>query len=541
MRRLLSTCTLLLLVVAAAVADGRRVYLRGNIAGEGIELSTTDGNTYEASATLDDSKVFLFSDKFVYFECPELSYKSANIRINGGTYDVSFRLDTKAWDFSAPEDPWRISAFGSSVCNGQGASGNRGYAYLYGEQLRERLDAGLSENPFYVSGISIGGNTTQNLLDRYGDMTRDHAHYVIIGLSMGNEGVHEATDKQRIVDQFSRNMQTLISRIRQDGRVPVVMNNYTRGDFTPDDYAAIKQMNLMIHEWDVASVNTLGAIDDGAGHWASGYMQDNAHPTTAGHREFLFAMTPSLFDALQAGKPQPVRDQTGSMTLAGGDVLRWTVEGTVHPFTVSLRFRGRQAGRLMLLQLTAAARQGHVDIDDAGRVVYTNPTGRTITTTRHARSHRAARTPQLAQPGRRRRPEPPGAQPPAQRGLLLALGPLARRGRGPLPGPSAPLEPRALRALPLGRPARQRGPVDEHRQLRTRRGRRRQPPRTAHGHRRPRLRPAGTAPHLSPTSRLPHPWRPPRGGIIPKKSQRACLFFPNSLSILFKTRWFNVI
>ena len=325
--------------------------------------------------------MFLFSDKFVYFECPELSYKSANIRINGGTYDVSFRLDTKAWDFSAPEDPWRISAFGSSVCNGQGASGNRGYAYLYGEQLRERLDAGLSENPFYVSGISIGGNTTQNLLDRYGDMTRDHAHYVIIGLSMGNEGVHEATDKQRIVDQFSRNMQTLISRIRQDGRVPVVMNNYTRGDFTPDDYAAIKQMNLMIHEWDVASVNTLGAIDDGAGHWASGYMQDNAHPTTAGHREFLFAMTPSLFDALQAGKPQPVRDQTGSMTLAGGDVLRWTVEGTVHPFTVSLRFRGRQAGRLMLLQLTAAARQGHVDIDDAGRVVYTNPTGRTITTT----------------------------------------------------------------------------------------------------------------------------------------------------------------
>ena len=348
MRRLLSTCTLLLLVVAAAVADGRRVYLRGNIAGEGIELSTTDGNTYEASATLDDSKVFLFSDKFVYFECPELSYKSANIRINGGTYDVSFRLDTKAWDFSAPEDPWRISAFGSSVCNGQGASGNRGYAYLF---------------------------------DRYGDMTRDHAHYVIIGLSMGNEGVHEATDKQRIVDQFSRNMHTLISRIRQDGRVPVVMNNYTRGDFTPDDYAAIKQMNLMIHEWDVASVNTLGAIDDGAGHWASGYMQDNAHPTTAGHREFLFAMTPSLFDALQAGKPQPVRDQTGSMTLAGGDVLRWTVEGTVHPFTVSLRFRGRQAGRLMLLQLTAAARQGHVDIDDAGRGVYTNPTGRTITTT----------------------------------------------------------------------------------------------------------------------------------------------------------------
>ncbi|MBQ9667483.1 MAG: family 43 glycosylhydrolase [Prevotella sp.] len=363
-----------------AAGDDQHVYLRGNIAGDGFELSRTDDQTWGATVTLDDSRVFLFSDKYVYFECPEQNYRSQNIRINGGTYDVSLRLADGHWSFTAPEDPWRISAFGSSVCNGQGATGNKGYAYLYGEQLRQRYADGVTENPFYVSGISIGGNTTQMLLDRYDEMTRDHSRYVVVGLSMGNEGIHEATDKQRVLNQFSQNLQTIVRQIRQDGKVPVVMNNYTRGDFTADDYTYIKKMNLQIHEWDVASVNTLGAIDDGAGHWASGYMQDNAHPTTNGHREFLYAMPPSLFDALAAGKPQPERDQSQSMTLGDGATLCWAVEGTVHPFTVSLRFRGADAGRLLRFQLTAAARQGSVDIDDEGHLVYTNPAGRKITT-----------------------------------------------------------------------------------------------------------------------------------------------------------------
>ena len=75
------------------------------------------------------------------------------------------------------------------------------------------------------------------------------------------------------LNQFSTNMQQIVQKIKADGKVPVVMNNYTRGDFTLDDYSYVKQMNLLIHQWDVASVNTLGAIDDGTGKWATGYQQ----------------------------------------------------------------------------------------------------------------------------------------------------------------------------------------------------------------------------------------------------------------------------
>lgn len=358
----------------------QEVNLRGNIVPNGkITIAAVGDNKYQQEVTLDDSSIFLFSDKYVYFECPEQGYRSDNIRINGGTYTATFNLTTKQWSFEAPIDEYRISAFGSSVCNGQGASGNKGYAYLYGQQLQERYNSNVTENPFYVSGISIGGNTTQNLLDRYAEMTRDHARYVIIGLSMGNEGIHESGNKQQTLNQFSTNMQTLIRKMKADGKIPVVMNNYTRGDFTAEDYSYIKKMNLLIHEWDVSSVNTLGAIDDGAGHWASGYQQDNAHPTTNGHKEFFYAMPPSLFDAIASGKAQPKRNMQLEMTLTDGAAITFQGEEMVHPFTISVRIKGGQAGNIFSYLLRSGSRKASVSVDTEGHVVYTNTTNKTLT------------------------------------------------------------------------------------------------------------------------------------------------------------------
>ena len=45
------------------------------------------------------------------------------------------------------------------------------------------------------------------------------------------------------------------------------------------------------------TVNVLGAIDDGKGHWALGW--DDKHPQNSGHHEFLYSFVPSLFEALE--------------------------------------------------------------------------------------------------------------------------------------------------------------------------------------------------------------------------------------------------
>ena len=88
--------------VQCSVANAQEVNLRGNIVPNGkITITAVGDNKYQQEVTLDDSNIFLFSDKYVYFECPEQGYRSDNIRINGGTYTATFNLSTKQWSFEA--------------------------------------------------------------------------------------------------------------------------------------------------------------------------------------------------------------------------------------------------------------------------------------------------------------------------------------------------------------------------------------------------------------------------------------------------------
>lgn len=301
-----------------------------------------------------------------------------NIRLNPGTYEIAVDLGKGVFSIVPEENPFRISVFGSSVANGQGAPEFKGYAYLYGEQLKTRAADGESAYPFYTSGVSIGGNTTRHLLDRYDDLVRDGGRYVLIGLSLGNEGIHGATNPENVFNGFRDNMLKLIADMRRDGKIPVVVNNYTRGDYNDADYGWVKRMNLLIHEWDVPSVNVLGAIDDGSGKWSEGYIADMAHPDLSGHKEFMYAIVPSLFDALAEGKAQPVRDLSKSMTVGNGTAISLRPEGTVHPFTINMRVKGGMAGRMLTFEDKDASKSGVLRVDDDGTIAYVSPTGNVI-------------------------------------------------------------------------------------------------------------------------------------------------------------------
>ncbi|WP_448778220.1 GDSL-type esterase/lipase family protein [Bacteroides congonensis] len=303
-------------------------------------------------------------------------YNTEDINLNHGTYHITLDLRRYVYYIDCGEegiDPFKISVMGSSVANGQGATNNHGYAYMYGELLDERFHNQESKFPWYTSGIAVNGNNTLNLLARYNDLIHDCGTYVIFGLSLGNEGIHNAADQQAVYNQFRDNMQTLIKKAREDGKYPVMMNNYTRGDFDASDYEYVKQMNLLIHEWDLPSVNLLGAIDNGSGVWANGYQNgdDIYHPTTDGHREFTYAMVPSLFDAIDAGKNQPVRVIGTSYSLADKRVLEFTPEETVHPFTISFKVKGTADGIIASFANGGNA-TGTLKIQD-GVVVYDSP------------------------------------------------------------------------------------------------------------------------------------------------------------------------
>lgn len=286
-------------------------------------------------------------------------------------------------------DSLKIVVLGSSVPYGQGATGKYGYAARYGTLLARRA-AAKQGAPWTLTNISIPGDNTVKVLARWRrDLLPQRGRYVVLALSLGNEGIHE--QGQPMFDQFKTNLQQLIALARAQGMVPVVTNCYTRNDYTPTDYAFIRQMNLLLHSWNVPSVNLLGAVDDGAGHWAAGYWDDALHPNNLGHAELAHAIVPSLFDALRAGKARPRKQATsfvrlGPLRRGGASSLALRPEALLHPFTQVVSFRTAGAGQVLALQDSTA--RGSVAIAPGGALTYTSAKGGRLAGNRRVNDNR---------------------------------------------------------------------------------------------------------------------------------------------------------
>ena len=203
----------------------------------------------------------------------------------------------------------RICFFGSSVCRGVGADSLHGYAYLYSEQLPRGWSS---------VNLSVDGNDTYDLLARFDrDLLHDESRFVFIGLSLGNEGLHESGEAA--VLSYQENLMTLVRKIREAGRIPVVAMSYPRADFNPVDYEDLLSVNLNMMQWEVPTVAFLGALDDGHGRWADECWdhEDKWHPNSYGHRLLCSAIPPTLFQALAEGKPVPERQKPGGESRVG--------------------------------------------------------------------------------------------------------------------------------------------------------------------------------------------------------------------------------
>jgi lysophospholipase L1-like esterase len=220
----------------------------------------------------------------------------------------------------------RICFFGSSVCRGVGAETLNGYA----AQVTETLPAGWES-----VNISIDGNNTYDLFARFDrDMTPVEAQYVVIGISLGNEGLHEKG--ARAVLSYRENMPRLIRMLQEQGRTVIVTNNYPRADFNQVDYADLCEVNLEVQQWNVPTINLFGTIDDGAGRWAAHLWNgsDIYHPNQLGHVAMASAFPLTMWEALQAGKPLPEYICTqGDQN--GVESVSFVPEGHVQSYTLS--------------------------------------------------------------------------------------------------------------------------------------------------------------------------------------------------------------
>jgi lysophospholipase L1-like esterase len=259
---------------------------------------------------------------------------------------------------AASAHPRRIAIFGSSVAFGTGDETNKeGYTGL----LREKL----TSRGWEVFNQSRGGDTTKALATRWAPdgppnsgvryLMTVNPGYVVIALSLTNEGILEATTgeaKDAVFNQYAEGIRGFIERARQNNIVPIIGLVYPRMSYTPVEYEYARRMNLLQNSWDVPSVNFMGALDDGAGRYTIGFDSDDRHPNAAGHRELSYTIVPSLFEALENGKTRPSRQEgnPGFARVAGGNApFTFEPTDTMHSFAMAFVARVQGDGTVASL------------------------------------------------------------------------------------------------------------------------------------------------------------------------------------------------
>jgi len=249
--------------------------------------------------------------------------------------------------------PRRIAVFGSSVAFGTGDEFNKeGYTGL--------LRAMLAPRGWEVLNQSRGGDTTKTMAPRFAPegaplpnvryLLPVKPGYVVIGLSLANEGILEAETKEAkdaVFKQYASGIKGFIDRSRQNHIVPVVGLVYPRMSYTATEYEYVRRMNLLQNSWDVPTINFLGAVDDGTGRYARGFDFDDRHPNAAGHHEMVYTFVPTLFDALEKGKPLPAApSEPAGFARVSGSIAPFTfaTEDPMHSFALAFSVRAESDG-----------------------------------------------------------------------------------------------------------------------------------------------------------------------------------------------------
>ena len=248
------------------------------------------------------------------------------------------------------EPPRKIAVFGSSVAHGSCDHENKGgYCGRLGDLLKSR--------GWEVINVSRGGDNTIKIAPRFeSELLPKHPGYVIIGLSLSNEGIAKEKDRayrDGIFEQWKSGVAELARRCRAAGMTPIVGNCYARDSFAEDSdlYDYTRRMNVEIGKMDVPSINFMGAVDDGSGAWAKGMQWNAGHPNGSGHQEMCLTIVPSLFEALEGGKPLPTKaaadrwaHQPGGEAIAGA--FSHVPRDTIHSYAVSFWLRPENDGAI---------------------------------------------------------------------------------------------------------------------------------------------------------------------------------------------------
>jgi lysophospholipase L1-like esterase len=243
-----------------------------------------------------------------------------------------------------------------------------------------RLGRHLLPGGYKVVNISRPGDKTDAVLKRMDkDLIPLAAEFAVIGLSLENEGIRGTLgmEPEAVFEKYKDNMFKIIEKCKANNIKPVVGLCYPCDRYREQDYAYIKRMNLLLNSLDVPSINFLGALDEGSGHFPEGFTYDEDHPDNRGHEEMYYAVVPSLFAALEKGKAIPQmfasEDFVTIERTAHSSPLSFIPEDVIHSFAEGFKFRLAFGGAIA--DILSGDHFSAVEVTSDGRLKYGSSQG----------------------------------------------------------------------------------------------------------------------------------------------------------------------
>jgi len=210
----------------------------------------------------------------------------------------------QAWPYSFPTvDPGRISSgpakeggkkivvIGSSVALGCSSWLRQGWAWHLGQALSKQFGHELVN-------VAECGSNVKRAIERFPNVVvPEKPDFVIVGLSLGNEGLSSCPPFQRHAVQktFEAGIHELVKMIKNIGAQPVLGGVYPHGDYKAEQYAIVKQTEKNLLKYGVPVLDWLPVLDDGTGKWKAGLWFDAAHPNSLGHIAMFESIDLAIF------------------------------------------------------------------------------------------------------------------------------------------------------------------------------------------------------------------------------------------------------
>jgi len=281
---------------------------------------------------------------------------------------------------SSPVKEKRIAVVGSSVATG--------WVTTYHNEMDMRggwarwMSRAMLDREWATINLSSPGDTTERVLDRLDEeLFPLGVDVVIISLSLENEGIRKE-NPDAVFNKYMKNLKLIVDKCKTNDVIPVIGLCYANNQFEKKHYEYIKKANGIISEWDVESIDLLGALNNGNGKFPKGYNFDGDHPNTLGHLEMYHAIVPTLFDALLEKKnPQTHKPKlNGFHRFVEGEhssTLSFIPDGIMHSFTISLNINMKSAGNLVTVRTDG--KSAVLELMQDNKLVYTSPDGKKYT------------------------------------------------------------------------------------------------------------------------------------------------------------------